>query len=388
MALNSSEHQWRCEFNKMIRVIRPEKPLHRAAAMLMVAGLFCVTFRGAEVRDIWISDRGDGKAGKGTISDPFNGHEQHSLDQRLQSIPPRTTIHFTAGEFITSGFQVKEGWRISGAAKNATILKLTNNALNENTPGHERCVVYEFDFQGFLQYFELKDLTIDCNRSNQPAYTKNLKGYSLDAWIVAAKRASISNVRALGTWANPGEGFPCRVYHDGTRNGDDRIEISGCENINPVGYLTAICAFDQQGGTFSGFIRNCLVTDHAEGAAFGAGGWRNFDVCNNVTRNVQIPIVIDTHDYYDVGIFGNQFYNCRKWAILMNGGGIYENIKIHDNVFDIAPGAMPPFVWTDKAKLTVELAHNVFIQTDKSLPFFREGPNTKASVHDNLVRAK
>jgi hypothetical protein len=189
---------------------------------------------------------------------------------------------------------------------------------------------------------ELKDLTIDCNRSNQPAYRSNLKGYSLDAWIIASKNARIMNIRAIGTWANPGEGFPCHVYHDGSKGSSDRIEISGCENINPIGYLTAISAFDQLGGTFSGFIRDCTVTDHAGGSAFGSGGWRNFDVFHNVTRNVSIPIVIDTHNYYNVGIFENRFYNCSAWGVLYNGGGVYENISIHDNIFEMGTAAVAP----------------------------------------------
>lgn len=116
----------------------------------------------------------------------------------------------------------------------------------------------------------MRSLTVDCNREKQPAFRKNLSGYSLDAWIVAAKSAKITSVRALGTWANPGEGFPCRVYHDGSKDSGDRIELFDCENIHPLGYLTATSVFDQAGGLVSGFIRRCVVTKHADGVAFGA----------------------------------------------------------------------------------------------------------------------
>ena len=57
----------------------------------------------------------------------------------------------------------------------------------------------------WLNYFELRDLTLDCNRDKQPAYVKRLSGFALTAYMIAAKNARITNVRALGTWANPGK---------------------------------------------------------------------------------------------------------------------------------------------------------------------------------------
>ncbi len=252
------------------------------------------------------------------------------------------------------------------------------------TPGRKRCVVFRFDFEGFLHYFEMRDLTIDCNRSNQPAFQKNLRGYSLDAWVIAAKSARISNVRAVGTWANPGEGFPCRVYHDGSTNRRDRIEIDGCENIRPIGYLTAISVFDQAGGLVAGFIRHCVVTDHPAGAAFGAGGWRHFSVDHNHTLNVHTGVTIDTHDYYDVQISRNHFRNCMR-GILCNGSGVYRQISIHDNVFEMNPRTAAPCIDAGYAHFTGRLYGNTVFQRSRAIPIISKGPHTKVAARENKV---
>ncbi len=338
--------------------------------------------------DVWISIRSDRKKGRGTQLDPFDGSSPERLDWLLGGIAPKTMIHFGAGVFVTGGIQAREGWRVYGLGKKKTILKLANGALVEGTPGSTRAVIFEYDFQGFLRYFEMANLTIDCNRANQPAFQKNLRGYSLDAWVIAAKSAKISNVRAVGTWANPGEGFPCRVYHDGSRDPGDRIEINECENINPIGYLTAISVFDQAGGLVSGSIRDCRVLNHPGGAAFGAGGWRNFKVIGNYARNVGNGIVIDTNDYHHVDIARNHFHGINGWAVLYNGKGVYDDIRIHDNVFEMSPAARGAALRTGDAKTTTRIYDNTFVQTDTKIPILAKGKNTESVLKNNVVRQR
>ena len=188
-----------------------------------------------------------------------------------------------------------------------------------------------------------------------------------------------------GTWANPGEGFPCRVYHDGSKDRHDRIEIYGCENIRPLGYLTAISVFDQAGGLVGGFIRHCTVTEHNGGAAFGAGGWRHFSVDHNHVRNVHTGITIDTHDYVDVDISRNHFHNCMR-GVLCNGSGIYRRIRIHDNVFEMAPRTGAPCIDAGYAHFTGQLYRNTVYQRSRAVPIISKGPHTEVVSHDNKVR--
>jgi hypothetical protein len=363
------------------------KKSHRTRRWLfiLIAGFAPWIAPAVSASEIWISCRADGIAGTGRRASPFDGGTAAKLDALLPTIPPRSQIHFGAGTFLTTGIQVKDGWRISGLGKDRTTLKLVDGYLTRDTPGRQRSVIFEYDFQGFLHYFELQDLSIDCNRERQPAFQESLRGYSLDAWIIAAKSAKITNVRARGTWANPGEGFPCRVYHDGSRDPADRIEIYGCENIRPLGYLTAISVFDQAGGLVGGFIRHCTVTEHNGGAAFGAGGWRHFSVDHNRIRNVQTGITIDTHDYVDVDISRNHFHNCMR-GILCNGSGIYRRISIHDNVFEMAPRTGAPCIDAGYAHFTGQLYRNTVYQRSRAVPIISKGPHTAVVSRDNKVR--
>ena len=365
-----------------------KKRLFRASQAARICTAIFIFSRGLAplpAQEVWIAVRTDGEAGTGRRSDPFNGGTREKLDALLPTIAPGSSIHFEAGTYVTGGIQAKEGWRMCGQGKDATTIKLAAGTLPGTPPGHGRAVIFEYDFQGFLRYFELSDLTLDCNREQQPAFQQSLSGYWLEAWGIAAKSAKITNVRALGTWANPGEGFPCRVYHDGSNDPADRIEIVGCENLHPMGYLTAISVFDQSGGAVSGAIRRCLVTDHKDGSAFGAGGWRNFEVTDNVTQNVAIPIVIDTHDYRKVGIYRNRFLNCVAWGVLCNGGGVYEGIRICDNLFDMGPKA-GPCVNTGNARVRLVVRRNTVVQIGAAEPIVSQGPHTVAALRGNVIR--
>ena len=173
--------------------------------------------------------------------------------------------------------------------------------------------------------------------------------------------------------------------HGGADPGD-RVEISGCDNINPEGYLTAISVFDQTGGSVGGCIRNCTVTDHAGGAAFGSGGWKNFAVADNYTSNVNTGITIDTHDYRNVTIYGNQFVNLSQYGIIFNGSGVYDNIAIHDNIFDCSPhGNAANVLVTGNARVAVSLYDNVIKQGKTGFPALAFGPQTSGMVNENTI---
>lgn len=274
--------------------------------------------------DVYISNRevsngGDGLGGDGSLRSPFNGGTRAKFDAAMVAAPASAVIHLGPGTFTTNGVQLKEGWRIHGRGKNLTTVKLSDGLLTASD--QVATAFYEFDFEGFLNYAEVTDLTIDCNRANQsavsmartfndlttangnatatslqanftsadlhkhilsryvpsstyvgvvnsatsiglssssstntpvnatgsatwPASIDGLNGY-LNAVAIAAKSAKILNVRALTCYAVPGEGFPLMIDHDGTKNNADFAEITGCEQINPYGYMTAVMVYDQ-----------------------------------------------------------------------------------------------------------------------------------------------
>jgi hypothetical protein len=333
---------------------------------------------------VYISANVRSTSGAGSIADPFDGSSQAKFDAVMTSIPEGARIQLDAGVFTTRGVHLKNQWQLRGRGKDRTTIRLADGVLKQ--PGTSANVVSNVDFQGFYDRIEISDLTIDCNRDQQPVFTNGEKG-DLTALTTAAHQARIRRVRVRGTWSNPGEGFPLSVVSAGSSDGSNRIEIDACENIAPVGSLTAISAFDQSGtGRISGFIRNCLVVDGPESASFGSGGWKNFQVTGNVTRNMGAGIVIDTHDYENVRIEHNRFYDTQRWGILYNGSGKYERIVVRNNYIEMVPSAEWVLVTRD-AKVTTTIERNIFIQGSTTRPAFWIGPNTSGTIRNNVVDA-
>src|SRR5437016_6419388 len=98
-----------------------------AVAVLAGIGLFIsnVTLAGKlskPPREVWIAVRSDGRAGKGTVTDPYNGSTQGKFDMRVASVGPNTLIHLGPGTFQTAwnhSWRVKDGWCFVGAGMNA-----------------------------------------------------------------------------------------------------------------------------------------------------------------------------------------------------------------------------------------------------------------------------
>ncbi len=335
--------------------------------------------------EVYIAVRTDGTAGTGTENDPFDGSTQAKLDALLPSIAPNTSIHFGAGTFLTNGStQMKEGWSINGLGKTLTTIKLANNVLVSGVA--DAFVIQHRDFVSFLNYFEIRDLTLDCNFANQPSAVANSTGQTLNALNIAARNCRVTNVRAVGAWSGIGESFPFSILHNGSDSGinGDRIEVQGCDAVNFTGYMTCISVVDQAGGYASGFIRNCVITGNSKGVGFGSGQWRNFEVSGNYTDGLSYPVVIDTFSYYNVSIFGNKFTHTR--GIVFNGAGTYENIKVYDNL--ITSGSLyDSLLVTDGANVTAEIYHNTILQNNPSVGPLRIGINTKGILRDNIIQS-
>ena len=117
---------------------------------------------------VWVALRSDRAMGSGTVTDPFDGSTVEKFDAVMAGIDPGCEIHLQPGTYTTRGIHVKEGWRLRGAGKFATAIRLVSGVAT--TTSAQAFVVSHFDFEGFLGYFEMSDLTIDCNRTSQPVY--------------------------------------------------------------------------------------------------------------------------------------------------------------------------------------------------------------------------
>ncbi|MDQ6624484.1 MAG: right-handed parallel beta-helix repeat-containing protein, partial [Verrucomicrobiota bacterium] len=333
--------------------------------------------------EVWINSRTDGSAGHGTRADPFDGSTQEKFDTAMAAIPKGAHIHLAAGSYVTRGVHLKEGWWLHGAGIEASTIRLADDLLATDG-GQSASVLYNYDFEGFFCRIKITDLTLDCNRDHQPSFRGGLHG-ALNALTTAARHATIRRVRALGTWANPGEGFPFSVLSSGSSDGSNHVEIDHCESLGPLGYQTAISAFDQTGGRISGHIRHCLVVDGPSSSGFGAGGWKNFDVSDNTTRNMGAGLVIDTHDYENVLIARNRFLATKHYGILMNGGGKYRNIVVRRNRIEMDPAGEWCLV-TGNAAAQVRIEHNVFVEKSVTRPALQIGRRSTGTLRGNVLR--
>lgn len=125
--------------------------------------------------NIWIAVRTDGMKGTGTASDPFDGSTATKLDTVLNSLAANTHIHLGAGSFDTNGYadgvsggwQPKAGMKIEGSGIGVTTLKLVGTSQNVSYFAVGHALTTAGSQPNLLDYFEISDLTIDCNLAGQ-----------------------------------------------------------------------------------------------------------------------------------------------------------------------------------------------------------------------------
>jgi hypothetical protein len=133
--------------------------------------------------EVWIAYRTDGITGSGTAGDPWDGSSVTKLDALLSALPANTRIHLgpspkdiignvmpfqTRGyaDGGTGGWQAKAGMKIVGSGIDVTVLQLVNVSPGTNNfaVGHPLGESTRADF------FEIFDLTIDCNLAQVQAF--------------------------------------------------------------------------------------------------------------------------------------------------------------------------------------------------------------------------
>jgi len=137
-------------------------------SVLLCTGSFAAEekYAGAEPAydEVWISPRGDGQAGTGTLTDPFDGGSVEKLNGLFEKFQAEcgdhVTIHFGPGVFHGDRpWRPGNYWKILGAGMDVTVLR---TQANPNARGD--------DVVGFLapgkEGVELADLTIDFNVQN------------------------------------------------------------------------------------------------------------------------------------------------------------------------------------------------------------------------------
>ena len=304
----------------------------------------------------------------------------------MRSIPARTHIHLGPGTFVTRGavnygIKPKEGWILDGAGKDQTTIKLARGkaargGIAYRVIGNNARTVGGLP-SGYLNYYSVRNLTIDCNKRQQPVFLSSLRGAKLYAIRGGANNADIINVRALNVWNYSGrrlesEGFPLNVEHDNSRKKADLILFDGCEVVNPEGYNTAISAVAAPrttGSEFETIIRNCRVVNHLIGSCFSPVGATATDISHNYAYNCGTGTTMDTGNFSNVRIHDNRLVRMHGKAVNMFGGaGRYSNIAIYDNYFDLASDAFHAIGQSGPGMVrNIRIVENTIIQRSKTV---------------------
>lgn len=170
--------------------------------------------------NFWVAARTDGVAGSGSQAAPFNGAQGHFDDVMVkilalvqaQTPPLAVTVHLGPGEFETkgyrsdyepspSGWEPRAGMKILGAGMEVTTLKLVDATAAD---AQYFAVGHPLSASAQADYFEIADLTIDCNL---PATGSVACG----AIRLMGSHARIRRVRAK-RWGTKSASRPCLVF--------------------------------------------------------------------------------------------------------------------------------------------------------------------------------
>jgi len=115
--------------------------------------------------EVWIAIRTDGRAGRGTIADPYDGSTPAKFDRLMVSFGPNIQIHLGAGVFQTAwnhSWVVKDGWTVRGIGMYSTTIQIVGSLTGHPGTGASAFVTgYNSGADGAV----LQDFTIDCNWS-------------------------------------------------------------------------------------------------------------------------------------------------------------------------------------------------------------------------------
>jgi hypothetical protein len=144
-------------------------------------------------QEIWFAVREDGVQGAGTEQNPFNGGNSAWMGI-FSGIPINTTIRFQPGTFPIDGLIPKSGQRIVGSGIGVTTLKMTG--ATTSAPYYAIGVSAP---SASTNYFQLSDLTIDCDFAHQ-TNADSIGAVSLLGSNILIRRVKVINggVRAAG----------------------------------------------------------------------------------------------------------------------------------------------------------------------------------------------
>lgn len=359
----------------------------------------CISYADATIaalgqtNNVYIAVRTDGREGSGFELDPFDGSTAAKLDILLPTIPANTEIKFAKGTFLTTtGIVPKTGWIIRGSGKAETTIKASAGVV---TAADQIFWVIGGELTA-IQYFEISDLTIDCNRANQPAYTAPTAYNSgIRAFQVNVYSGRAENVRVLGVFQREGppagvnnEGFPFHFFHDigpqvpDVTHYEYRVDMVNCESISNRGYAGGMGIVAQgttQGREFTSRIHNSLVYDNPDGVGMGAHEVSDCVLVNSGGIN------FDTWPNNGIKIHGNRIVGGIGNGINGYSGYANKNVWIYNNNIESAAACINMQAIDLPVGSTTVFIHDNFLKVTGSAYPIGIGDNFVGEIHNNVV---
>jgi hypothetical protein len=295
----------------------------------------------------YVARRTDGVAGSGTLADPWNGNTPERFDSLMNNVPPQTRIHLGPGVFETKGYsdqadagygwQPKPGQKIVGSGIGVTTLKLVGASVAD---AHYFAIGHALwdptaQLPNLLDFFEVSDLTIDCNLDGQTGGADMACG----AIRVMGNYALIKRVKVIA-WGTKTASKTCFVLSVITADPPSKVYevmdpgIEDCIAVEPstagsepgrkitvlhAGPKDDTAALEEAYGR-GPFIRNCYVDcgtltlpADREYRALSMGWCRGGLVEANQVHNTTYGGPYLESNARDIIVRGNAFLNVLKW---------------------------------------------------------------------------
>jgi len=322
--------------------------------------------------NIWFAVRTDGNRGTGTPSDPYNSLVFDEVLAILPSTPP-VCVHLGPGSFNTGGYYegMSEGWqphpgmRIVGSGIDVTTLKVTGAQDPGSGTRHYWAIGHDLGSGGSrLDYFEVCDLTIDCDLATQGNSAIAIGGVRLLGSFARVRRVKVVN------WGTRSSNLTCLVLAmitaDPIVSTDETkgMSIEECILIDPYEGLAPLPTNPgrvnvlhvglkaDSGGNLEGegigpVIRNCYIDCGKFAALNPAKNPLDFDI-RALVMGACKGGVVEGNEIHHVRIGGpyaekstiasiivrdNTYHNVRTGPILMDGQKSGTTIALSSVVF-------------------------------------------------------
>jgi hypothetical protein len=302
-----------------------------------------------------------------------------------------------------AGFTIGKGWKIHGAGKDKTVVKLSNylpitDPQNlQHMPLNSGIGLVFGTNSDNAPGIEISDLTIDGNYPDlkSRARQNGIKALTLEAIHLRSDLGGhrIHDVNVVNAAAEIGainsrwEAFPIWILSvDRSKPGQDRDNI--IENVSMKRSVclvcTAICVANA-----TAEVRNNLV----EGVQIGYGGWdlAGGSFHDNTAINTDYGFNIDSLVNNGVTIERNKIIHPRRYGFVVGGEATFANFKFLDNAVQIDGSGVIGFVLRGNVTGAVIVGNKVLADSSSgaSATALKSYPATRqsGSNHNNIYQS-